>query len=264
MGDTSCLVVETCVLPSAQPPSRIHSPQSDTSQAIRVNVILIPSMVQYLSPVFEEELRWYMEDFPTLNPFQAPRASTVAQQLVAYGSDLAESVTNSISSLGKSANQYLFLKINVVREEDDIMDAILWEILEVCSLWPASARPTSVSVERMTTAKLTPDEALIIQDHTNPRARNILAITSRPQVENDIPHRLITRPILDIVEASKNKQSITFDVARPGTFEALKEALQTQDVGFYDVVHLDVHGKTIGAEYVSLYSLLSWRRDSKH
>ena len=264
MGDTLCLAVETCVLPSARRPSRMHSPQSDTSQAIRVNVILIPSIVQYLSPVFEEELRWYMEDFPTLHPFQALRASTVAQQLVAYGSDLAESMTKSISSLGELANQHLCIKVNVGREKDDFMDAILWETLEMCSLWPTSARPTSVSVERMTTAKLRPDEALTIQDHTNPRARNILAITSRPQVEKDIPHRLITRPILDVVEASKNKQSIRFDIARPGTFEALKEALQTQDVGFYDVVHLDVHGKKIGAEYVSLYSLLPWRRDSKH
>jgi tetratricopeptide (TPR) repeat protein len=73
---------------------------------------------------------------------------------------------------------------------------------------------------------------------------NILVVTARPFGAGDVGYRTISRPLLDSVRRSK--LLVTVDLVRPGTWEALREHLQSvtdrHQSGWYQVIHFDLHG----------------------
>ena len=74
--------------------------------------------------------------------------------------------------------------------------------------------------------------------------RNVVAVTARPSAR-DIPHRLITRSIawaIKTVDESTNGTA-RLQIVRPGTLKALVRILGEHPSGFYDVLHLDMHGE---------------------
>jgi tetratricopeptide (TPR) repeat protein len=73
---------------------------------------------------------------------------------------------------------------------------------------------------------------------------NILVVTARPFGAGDVGYRTISRPLLDGVRQSN--LPVTVDLVRPGTWEALREHLQSvtekHQSGWYQVIHFDLHG----------------------
>src|SRR5690606_7568373 len=75
----------------------------------------------------------------------------------------------------------------------------------------------------------------------------ILLFVSRPDIlsegKNDVGPHLISRPLFNIIR-SFPEDLVTVEVARPGTWKALRQHLRdakARGVSF-DIVHLDVHG----------------------
>ena len=192
-----------------------------------------------------EESRWYLEDYATENPFECDRASTVSDALAASGSALAAAIKWS-SVLSKAE----LLEPLVIEIEDFSSgsgdEQFFWEILEQRLLWPVNQQPPVVNVVR-TIQSATPAESL--PDQTLPSARgtgvfNILVVTARPQADKDVPHRLVSRGILDVLQSAHDKgmPPATMEIVRPGTFAAFRDHLNSRETGYFDIVHFDLHG----------------------
>ncbi|WP_433296269.1 tetratricopeptide repeat protein [Actinoplanes sp. CA-030573] len=75
---------------------------------------------------------------------------------------------------------------------------------------------------------------------------NILVVTARPFGPRDVGYRTISQPLLDAI--GRADLPVTVDLVRPGTWEALRDALRAAErdpqrgQGWYQVVHFDVHG----------------------
>ncbi len=68
---------------------------------------------------------------------------------------------------------------------------------------------------------------------------NLLVVTARPNEENDVGYRTISRPLIDAIEQGRLRVNV--ELLRPGTFKALSEHLERK-AGFYHIVHFDAHG----------------------
>jgi hypothetical protein len=69
----------------------------------------------------------------------------------------------------------------------------------------------------------------------------VLLVTSRFSDREDIPHRVVSLPLVSIVRQPDNR-FVDVQLLRPGTWDAFREALEQAS---YDMVHLDVHGAVI-------------------
>jgi hypothetical protein len=82
------------------------------------------------------------------------------------------------------------------------------------------------------------------------RPLNILLVVARPAGARDVGLRVISRPLLDVLQAvsSHENRRPRLDVVRPGSFEELQAMLERAfSRGLqYDVVHFDLHGKLSG------------------
>jgi hypothetical protein len=82
------------------------------------------------------------------------------------------------------------------------------------------------------------------------RPLNILLIVARPAGAQDVGLRVISRPLLDVLQSVSSDENPRprLDVVRPGSFEELQAMLEKAfSRGLqYDVVHFDLHGKLSG------------------
>ena len=76
------------------------------------------------------------------------------------------------------------------------------------------------------------------------RPKRILILYARPRMEMDIEHRLATQAIFDVADELQNETEVPFklETCVPGTLQALEAKLTDHCFGYYDVVHLDLHG----------------------
>src|SRR5947207_5228550 len=69
----------------------------------------------------------------------------------------------------------------------------------------------------------------------------------------------MARPLYEIFSTIRENsgRDVRLDIVRPGTFEALRSHLETYGVGYYRIVHFDVHGSVDKQEnrdmYVSIF-----------
>lgn len=207
-----------------------------------------------------KSIKWYMEEFVIHLPFQEPRAQEVSASLARYAALLIEAL--QLDSVAPDRNT-LHIVIQVV--EDAIIlpgdcteiGALRWEVLQNVHLWPGEAKPASVSVVRLVGV---PAREVLVVSTDEPDSTstfNILAVTARPRSVDDIPHRLITKSIYDVVDKANTKvdacgstgeRRTTLTIVRPGSLDALKRELNKKQR--YHVVHLDLHGKVEDHKYV--------------
>jgi hypothetical protein len=201
------------------------------------------------SSVSEESLKdiqWYYETYPIHDPFGSSRAEGVVAQLRLQGEEIVRGFFgDDILSPDVHTRD---LEIWVKNRQGDVafrwLDLLCWELLEDLSLWQTvqNAVLRRVKVIRIFEASSPISDHLPVPDADGKR---ILAITARPALNDDVPHRLITRAILRAVQkySSANPHaSHALEIVRPGTLAALVARLESGDV--FDIVHLDVHGYT--------------------
>lgn len=199
-----------------------------------------------------ERLRWYLEDYPTVDPLDTARADTASRSVADYGRALSKSLfVDEVLRWFESVVQPVALQIVIeASTQATTIFSLHWEILEDTSLW-LSSHPSSFQQKLLRVGvwrKLKTPGAHCTTIHfpiTNDApAFRILLVVARSNVFTDIGHRTISRPLIEIIETiSSSDQSVMVEIVRPGTWEALENCLQIHPPGYYHVVHFDMHGR---------------------
>lgn len=218
--------------------------------------IYLPGALYDDKDAFCEDLRWYIEDYARNDPFSSQRSRSVESRLQSYGLSLAHAICKSEATPADFLDSALLIEIDGYGGYSSRLSRIHWEILEDLNFWSADVRPCRVSVVRKIAIPDSVNETrLLLTTSAEPdpsaNAQHILALTARPTQGADIPHRMITRCIFEAVQSSKSKAA-TFEIVRPGTFQALQEALFLHEPGYYGLVHLDLHGFVEEGRYARL------------
>lgn len=208
-----------------------------------------------------KSIKWYMEEFVIYLPFQEPRAQEVSASLARYAALLIEALRLDLGAPDRNTSHIVIqvMEDTVIIPDDSIdIGALRWEVLQNVDLWPGEARPASVSVVRLLGAPAKEVPVFSTDEPDSTSTFNILALTARPRSVDDVPHRLITKSIYDVVDkanikvdaggGSTGERRTTLNIVRPGSLDALKRELNKKKQ--YDVVHLDLHGKVEDHKYV--------------
>jgi tetratricopeptide (TPR) repeat protein len=75
---------------------------------------------------------------------------------------------------------------------------------------------------------------------------NLLLVTARPDEEEDVGYRTISRPMVELLETPK--LPVRIHILRPGTFQALSNHLDEVGEQFYHIIHFDTHGSLASYE----------------
>ena len=187
--------------------------------------IYLPRALEGTRSDWEEDLRWYVEDYARFDPFSSMRAQSVSSGLDAYGSSLAHSICASDTALQELHGEKLTILVDDHGQYSPRLSRIHWEILECVELWHLDFRPLSVTVVRIAAM----GGRLI--DHKSQNSSfesagliHLLAISARLSSREEIPYRLITRAILNALPEEKRtlEENPKFEIVRPGTLEALE------------------------------------------
>ena len=193
-----------------------------------------------------DEIKWFMESYARQDPFSQKRAQAAELILRSYGSSLATAICASDAVMVDLYDSDLLILVADPEEYCPRLSRVHWELLENVEFWDADLRPRRVFVVRQASGSGPIDHDSYARAFTKSDStqQHILALSARPLQERDIPHRLITRSILSVVaeEQDRNPTPPTFEIVRPGTFQALEIALENHDFGHYDIVHFDLHG----------------------
>ena len=189
----------------------------------------------------ELELEWYFEEwlrFPFINKVKAERAK---QRLKAYGHLLFEQVFKSNFDI---YGEYRNLRNQLSQVQIEIenitpaFQALHWEAMQDPE-WPTPLAVNCIMLRK------TVKPALGRANVASSPVINLLVVTARPDEEEDVGYRTISRPL---VEAIKNSQlRVNIELLRPGTYEALSRHLDGKE-GYYHIIHFDVHGAVLSHE----------------
>ncbi|KAK5193631.1 hypothetical protein LTR92_007002 [Exophiala xenobiotica] len=205
----------------------------------------LPSLV-VIDGGFRELLRWYLEDFAVHDPFHSTKATRVSEKLKAYASALKSALLVEAIVPSPESVVNIAFQIHESEVDSEIFRNVVWEALELSQWTDGFLMLNSISVARVV-PQLDQAQTKIDCQPLYPGSAstyNILAVSSRPKLVKDVQHRLITRPLLDIVENvnSKSGVSVILEIVRPATFEVLTRRLLENKASDYNILHLDVHG----------------------
>jgi len=201
------------------------------------------------TPLEEERLEWYFERWLVFPNLDRVRAEAAKASVRSYGESLFEQVFKQNID---AYSEYKGIR-NSIRQIEIVgtspeFQALHWEALHD----PQMPRPLAVDrVMVRKQVKLALERAIAAASPVI----NLLVVTARPGEENDVNHRTISRPLIELIRQSKLRVKV--DLLRPATFEALSDHLEQKGAGFYHIVHLDMHGAVIS--YKQLESMPSDR-----
>lgn len=202
------------------------------------------TLLDPFSPVQYEELQWYMEDFALQDPFASDRAMRIAQSQTRYGRSLVASLRPHIDEImlmqGKRIPMPSWGALHLLVFGDGTMNSLhslRWELTErVVCCHPAAA----ITISRVSNLILTPP---CDRKPNLDRPLNILYVSARPGLEEDISYRAISRQIWDLMEmTSEDPPQAKMEFVRPSTWIGFKTMLESRGPGYFDIVHFDMHG----------------------
>lgn len=231
--------------------------------------ILLPQDFTDPSDGFWEDLRWYIEEYARNDSFSVRRSQAVEAKLQSYGASLAHAICVSDPVLADLFGCDLMIEIDGYGGYSPRLARIHWEIVEDVMLWNAELRPRRVLVVRKADSICALGDHSYAQDviETQSSRQHILAVSARPNLDRDIPYRLITRTISEAIseEQDGSPNPPTLEIVRPGTFLALETALAGRPIGHYDIVHFDLHGFVLNGKYVGRSQAIcvnyTWKAD---
>ncbi len=184
----------------------------------------------------EQELEWYFEQwlrYPILEQVKADRAKASVRK---YGEELFKQVFQSDF---KAYAQYNELRGNLSQVQIEIetitpeFHAIHWEALQDPDL------PRPLAVDSVLIRKNVKPAVIEANVNESPTV-NLLVVTARPNADEDVAYRTISRPLVEAIRNAKLRVNI--ELLRPGTYKALENHLEKRGSGYYHIVHFDVHG----------------------
>lgn len=194
--------------------------------------------------VSEDEVRWYLEQYPKKPLLEHARAASVSRTLEAYGSTLAIELQKcSLFKLGNDAPDELVLNVCSV---DDIspVQQHHWEVLEDTKLWNHVPKIRKVTVIRsiIPEDEETNHPPLLKAEVKKLKILFVVARQAKNGVSIDrIDPRIITRQAFNVIK--KHKYTVEGEILYPPTWSALQNALSSHPRGHYFMVHFDMHGR---------------------
>ncbi|MGK7893845.1 MAG: CHAT domain-containing protein [Xenococcus sp. (in: cyanobacteria)] len=195
----------------------------------------------------EQELEWYFEQwlrYPILEQVKANRAKESVRK---YGEELFQQIfQKDINAYAK----YSQLRGNLSQVQIEIesitpeFHAIHWEALQDPDL------PRPLAVDSVLIRKNVKPAVIEANVNESPTV-NLLVVTARPNADEDVAYRTISRPLVEAIRNAKLRVNI--ELLRPGTYEALERHLESKGSGYYHIVHFDVHGALINYEDYQRY-----------
>jgi hypothetical protein len=197
------------------------------------------------SAELEKEFLWYWEDFALQDPFEKSRALAAERNLLKYTESIRDAVEKPLANIlrysqytSKAVSVHLAIKSEGSRSS---LQRLHWELLENMELWtrlPSTCR--SIQISRRIIFVASPP---ILKCPSVTSKFNVLVITARPDLDEDIPYRLVSKDIWKTLQKSSHlRQHIKVKFVRPGTWEDLSKELHEKDKGYYHLIHFDTHG----------------------
>ena len=195
----------------------------------------------------EQELEWYFEHWLKRPHLDTVKAARSQESIRRYGEALFEQVfgdRKAYSAFEKVRDCLSELQIEI--EGSPAFQALHWEALrEPVELVEERAnQPLAVNCVMVRKT----GRVASVQVKASPVV-NLLVVTARPDEENDVGYRTISRPLMEAIAQAKLRVKV--DILRPGTYEALVKQLAAKGEGYYHIVHFDVHGSLATYEMLS-------------
>lgn len=194
-------------------------------------------------PQREHLLEWYFEEFLKLPFVDTVKAEKAAMAIREYGEALFEQVFGDRKLFGeyeKCRDAGLSsLQIELI-SDGHAFHAIHRESLKD----PDLPNPLAAELVTIVRKNIKPP-AIEAKVRSSPQI-NLLIVTARPDEEQDVGYRTISRPMIELIETAKIK--VNAHILRPGTFQALSNHLDAVGERFYHIVHFDTHGSLASYE----------------
>ena len=186
-------------------------------------------------PKQERDLEFYFEEWIQFPFDQQVRSQRAAASIECYGQQLFKDVFADRDAYGDyqqaCRSGLANLQIEIEGESPDFQ-ALHWEAMQDPKL------PRPLAVDCVFTRKRF--QRGVVQIDLQPSSViNLLVVTARPDEEEDVGYRTISRPLIDAIEAGRLRVNV--ELLRPGTLEALSAHLEGK-AGFYHIIHFDAHG----------------------
>ena len=185
----------------------------------------------------EQRLEWYFEEwltFPTLN---GRKAEAAKNSVAGYGESLFEQVFQDRAAYSyysqQLRNNLKEVKIEIVGDSPEF-HALHWEAMQDKDL------PRPLAVDCVMIRRRIAKAASVPANIAESPVINLLVVTSRPNEENDVGYRTISRPLIEVIQNSE--LAVNVDLLRPGTYESLERHLEEKGAGYYHFIHFDCHG----------------------
>jgi tetratricopeptide (TPR) repeat protein len=186
-------------------------------------------------PQQDADLTWYFEKWLRMPFVDQMRAARSASSVRDYGVSLFEQVfadRHASCAYDRLKNDLENLEIEIIGAATDFQ-AWHWEAL--CD--PDLPRP--LAVDCRLTRKHTKRTAIGLVVKPWPVV-NVLLVTARPDEEDDVGYRTISRSMVEMVKNAHLRVNI--EILRPATYKALTERLTERGAGYYHILHFDGHG----------------------
>ncbi len=184
----------------------------------------------------EQRLEWYFEEWLMYPMMDTVKAEQAADSVKSYGQQLFEQVFKTNFDAYSEYRQ-LRGKLNQVQIEIEgqtpEFQALHWEAL--CD----SELPRPLAVDCVMLRKRIKPVPVSAYVQPSP-VINLLVVVARPNEENDVGYRTISRPLIEVIQ--KSQLRVNVELLRPGTYEALERHLEEKGAGFYHIIHFDAHG----------------------
>jgi tetratricopeptide (TPR) repeat protein len=191
----------------------------------------------------ERALEWYFEEWIRFPFTDTVAATSAAGSVKDYGVALFDQVFRGnrqafAAYRGVAGN---LSEVEFVIQGDPGFQALHWE-----AMWDGDMpRPLAVDAVMVRQRRVRNGIAKV-QRQDSSTVLNLLVVTARPDEENDVGYRTISRPLVEAIETAKLPVNVEF--VRPGTYGAFVRQLEAKGEGFYHLVHFDMHGGLMSFE----------------
>ena len=188
----------------------------------------------------ERQLEWYFEEHLRFPFKDQVKAEHCAESITEYGEILFKQVFLAnpdayVEYRDCVSSGLTNVQIEIVGEPS--FHRWHWESLKD----PKSDRPLVLQATFIRKNQKPQNTKIVLRQSTT---INILIVVARPSGKRDVGYRTISRPMVEALYTAN--VPVQIDILRPGTYEALydhlRESTNRHGVGYYHVVHFDLHG----------------------
>src|SRR6266700_4099850 len=190
----------------------------------------------------EKELEWYFERHHRFPFTDDVRARDAAASVTTYGEAFFKQVFGDpeVYAIYKSCLSAGLNTLQIEIAGSPSFHRWHWEALKDPRL------PQPLALQATMVRKNTTPQALGATLRPSPTI-NVLIVTARPSGQRDVGYRTISRPLVESLRLTDIPVQI--EILRPGTYKALdnhlREVTARHGVGYYHVIHFDMHGAVL-------------------